>query len=520
MSNAATMAAVDEPVANRGAIAACVILAVIMQALDTTIANVALPYIQGSVAASADQINWVLTSYIVAAAIMTPPSGFLAAKFGRKRVLSTAIFGFVAASVLCGLAQSLTQIVGFRLLQGLFGASLVPLSQGILLDIYSVEERGSAMAMFGVSVMVGPVLGPVLGGWLTENLSWRWVFYINVPIGILAFMGIGMFVKETKVDAKARLDWFGFGMLSVAIGALQLLLDRGQQLDWFSSGEIILEAIVCGGAFYLFLVHTFTADKTFVNPRLFLDRNFAISILFIFVIGVTYLASLALMTPYLQTLMEYPVITAGIVMGPRGLGTMACMFIVGRLIGKVDTRYLLLTGLGVTAWAMYEMTMWTPDISQWTIIWVGFVQGAGLGFLFVPLTTIAFATLPAEMRGEGTGIYNLSRNIGSSVGIAVVSALLVQNTQINHAQISAFVTPFNHAFDAPAAAALNPHTVSGISALDGIVSLQATIIAYADDFKLLMLMSIAVMPLIFLLRKPAKTGGSSDQEEAIEIALE
>ena len=489
-------------VANRGAITVCVILAVIMQALDTTIANVALPYIQGSVSASADQINWVLTSYIVAAAIMTPPSGFLAAKFGRKRVLLAAIAGFVGASVLCGLAQSLNQIVAFRLLQGLFGASLVPLSQSILLDIYTVEERGSAMALFGVSVMVGPVLGPVLGGWLTDNISWRWVFYINVPIGALAFMGIVVFVGETKRDALAKLDWFGFALMSLFIAALQLFLDRGEQLDWFSSGEIMIEAIVCAAAFYLLLVHTLTSEKSFVNPRLFLDQNFTISMIFIFVIGITYLASLALMTPYLQTLMGYPVITAGIVMGPRGLGTMLCMFIVGRLIGKVDSRWLLALGLGLTAWAMYDMTSWTPDISQWTIVSVGFIQGAGLGFLFVPLTTMAFSTLPAHMRGDGTGLYNLSRNIGSSVGISVVTALIVENTQSNHESIAAYVTPFNRAFDAVAAQGLSPLTAAGRAALNDVITLQSTIIAYMDDFKLLMLMSLAVMPLVLLLKKP------------------
>jgi DHA2 family multidrug resistance protein len=491
-------------VANRGAITACVILAVIMQALDTTIANVALPYIQGSVSASSDQINWVLTSYIVAAAIMTPPSGFLAGRFGRKRVLLTAIAGFVIASILCGLSQSLDQIVLFRLMQGLFGAALVPLSQGFLLDMYSLEERGSAMALFGVSVMVGPVLGPVIGGWLTDNISWRWVFYINVPIGALAFAGISIFVVETKKDIAAKLDWLGFAALSVGIGALQIFLDRGEQLDWFSSGEIIIEAIVCAGAFYIFLVHTFTSKRSFVNPRLFLDRNFALSFVFIFIVGVTYLASLALMTPYLQTLMGYPVMTAGIVMGPRGLGTMTCMFVVGRLIGRVDTRWLLTLGLGLTAWAMYVMTGWTPDVSQWTIVSVGFVQGAGLGFLFVPLTTVAFSTLPAAMRGEGTGLYNLSRNIGSSVGISVVTALLTENVQTNHANIAVYVTPFNHAFAAPMARhVLNPLTAAGRAALDGMISLQALIIAYTDDFKLLMILSLAVMPLVLLLKKPA-----------------
>jgi DHA2 family multidrug resistance protein len=499
-----TASATGAPVvANRGAITACVILAVIMQALDTTIANVALPYIQGSVSASADQINWVLTSYIVAAAVMTPPSGYLANRFGRKRILLVAITGFVVASVLCGFAQSLPQIVGFRLLQGLFGAALVPLSQSILLDIYSVEERGSAMALFGVSVMVGPVLGPVIGGWLTENVSWRWVFYINVPIGALAFAGVSMFVQETKLDLKARLDWLGFGMLSIAIASLQMFLDRGEQLNWFSSAEIIVEALVCASAFYIFIVHTFTARDTFVNPRLFLDRNFAVGMVFIFIIGITYLASLALMTPYLQTLMGYPVVTAGIVMGPRGLGTMACMFVVGRLVGKVDTRWLLFIGLAITAWAMYDMTGWTPAVSQWTIISTGFIQGAGLGFLFVPLTTITFATLAPERRSEGTGLYNLSRNIGSSVGISVVSALLTQNQQINHANIAAYVTPYNPAFSDPAVSqALSPYTAAGRAALDGLVTLQATIISYVDDFKLMMILSLAAIPLVLLLRKP------------------
>ncbi len=492
-------------VANRGAITACVILATIMQALDTTIANVALPYIQGSVSASSDQINWVLTSYITAAAIMTPPSGYFANRFGRKKVLLTAIAGFVVASILCGLAQSLLEIVGFRLLQGLFGAALVPLSQAILLDIYPPEERGSAMAVFGVSIMVGPVLGPVIGGWLTDNISWRWVFYINLGIGAIAFAGVSAYVTETKRDWSAKLDWMGFGTLSVTIAALQLFLDRGEQLDWLSSGEIIVEGLVAASAFYLFIVHTFTAKNSFVNPRLFLDRNFSIGIFFIFVVGVTYLASMALMTPYLQTLMGYPVVTAGIVMGPRGMGTMACMFIVGKLIGKVDTKWLLLCGLGITAWAMFDMTQWTPDVSQMRIVTTGFIQGAGLGFLFVPLTVSTFSTLPAANRGEGTGLYNLSRNIGSSVGISVVSALLTENIQVNHANLAAYVTPYNRMLHVGVAGhMLNPLTAAGRAALDGIINVQAVIISYIDDFKLLMIMALIVMPLVFLLRKPGQ----------------
>ena len=320
----------------RVAITVCVILATIMQALDTTIANIALPYIQGSVSASQDQINWVLTSYIVAAAIMTPPTGFLAGRFGRKRLFLVAVAGFTVASMLCGMAQSLVQIVLFRILQGMFGAALVPLSQSVLLDVYPKERQGFAMAMWGIAVMVGPVLGPVLGGWLTENYTWRWVFYINLPIGALTFLGITTFLPETDQNARAKLDWFGFGTLSLAIGALQVLLDRGEQLDWFGSGEIWIEAIVAASAFYLFLVHTFTADQPFVRPALFRDRNFAAGVLFIFIVGVTYLASLALLTPYLQSLMSYPIVTAGLVLGPRGIGTMGAMLIVGQLVGRIE----------------------------------------------------------------------------------------------------------------------------------------------------------------------------------------
>jgi MFS transporter, DHA2 family, multidrug resistance protein len=508
-------ALVPQPI-NRPAITACIILAVIMQALDTTIANVALPYMQGSVSASADQINWVLTSYIVAAAIMTPPSAFLASRFGRKRVLMVAVVGFVTASVLCGIAQSLLEIVAFRLLQGFFGAALVPIGQSILLDIYTPEERGSAMALFGVSVMVGPVLGPVIGGYLTDQFSWRWVFYINVPIGALAFAGISVFMRETKISAAARIDWLGFGSLSVAIAAMQVFLDRGAQLDWFSSPEILIEALVCVSALYVFLVQTFTAKDSFVNPKLFLDRNFSVGMLFIFIVGVTYLASLALLTPYLQTLMGYPVETAGIVMGPRGLGTMVCMFLVGRLVGRIDTRLLILIGLLLTAWAMYDMTGWNPNVSQWTIAVTGFVQGAGLGFLFVPLNTVTFATLAPEQRADGTGLFNLSRNVGSSVGISVVSYLLVRNNQVNHATIASHVTAFNHAFDnSIVRQALSPWTASGRAALDQVVQTQASIVSYIDDFKLMMVLSLAAIPLVLLLRR-TPTSGETDHAMVME----
>jgi DHA2 family multidrug resistance protein len=502
---------------NRAAITGCVILATFMQALDTTIANVSLPHIQGSVSATQDQISWVLTSYIVAAAIMTPPTGFLASRFGVKRLFLVSVVGFTIASLLCGMSQSLVQIVLFRILQGFFGAALVPLSQSTLIDINPKERQGSAMALFGLAVTVGPILGPVLGGWLTENYSWRWVFYINLPIGVLAFLGLTTFLPEASRNARAKLDWFGFGTLSLAVAGLQVLLDRGEELDWFGSGEIWIEALVGGSAFYLFLVHTFTADKPFVRPSLFRDRNFTAGTAFVAMVGVTYYASLALQPPYLQTLMNYPVVSAGLVMGPRGIGTMGAMLIVGRLVGRVDTRLLLGVGLGLTAWAFHAMTGWTPDVSQTTIIRVGMIQGAGLGFLFVPLSTVALATLPPEQRTEGAGLYNLSRNIGSSVGISLVNSLLTHNTQVNHADIAGHVTAVNRMFENPAIAQFwNPLTAAGRAALDAVITRQAQIIAYIDDYKLLMLTTLAAVPLLIVFEKPSG-GGGSDHASAMEL---
>ena len=502
---------------NRAAITVCVILATLMQALDTTIANVALPYMQGSVSASQDQIDWVLTSYIVAAAIMTPPTGYLASRFGLKRLFLVSVAGFTIASMLCGMAQSLVEIVLFRVLQGLLGAALVPLSQAVLLNINSKERQGSAMALWGVAVMAGPVLGPVLGGWLTEAYSWRYVFYINLPIGILAFLGMIAFLPETGRNASEKLDWFGFGTLSLAIGALQVLLDRGEELDWFGSNEIVIEAIIAASAFYLFLAHTFTVDQPFVRPSLFRDRNFAAGNLFVAIVGLTYYASLALQPPYLQDLMNYPIVTAGLVLGPRGVGTMAAMLAVGRLIGRLDTRVLLGIGLGLTAWSFHAMTGWTPNVSEMTIIVVGVVQGIGLGFIFVPLSTATLSTLTPDLRAEGAGIYSLSRNIGSSVGISVVNALLTTNTQVNHADIAQHVTSTNRAFADPIIAQFwNPLTAAGRAALDAMITQQAQIIAYIDDYKLLMIATLAAIPLLIVFKR-ASGGSGGDHAGAVEL---
>ncbi|HWG00129.1 MAG TPA: DHA2 family efflux MFS transporter permease subunit [Steroidobacteraceae bacterium] len=485
---------------HRGGITLCVMLATLMQSLDTTIANVALPHMQGSLAASQDQIDWVLTSYIVAAAIATPLTGFLTARLGLKRLFIVSVVGFTIASMLCGMAQSVTEIVLFRWLQGLFGAALVPLSQTVLLNINPPQRHGSAMAAWGMAVMAAPILGPVLGGWLTEDYSWRYVFYINLPIGVLALIGMVAFLPQGE-RREARLDWTGFISLSIAIAALQVMLDRGQELDWLGSKEIVGEAIVAGSAFYVFLVHIFTAREPFLRPALFRDRNFTAGVLFVAIVGLTFYASLALQPPYLQDLMNYPVITAGYVMGPRGIGTMAAMMIVGKLMGRTDTRLLLGIGLGLSAWSFYLMTGWTPDVSSWTVIWVGVIQGVGLGFLFTPLSVVSLATLSPGVRPEGAGFYNLARNVGSSIGISIVGALLARTTQINHADITQYVTAANPHFGNPVVAqTLNPLTASGRAALDALITRQAQVIAYIDDYKLLMIATLAVIPLLIVFK--------------------
>jgi MFS transporter, DHA2 family, multidrug resistance protein len=487
-----------------------------MQSLDSTIANVALPYMQGPMAASLDEINWVLTSYIVASAIMTAPTGFLTARFGRTRVFVVSIVGFTVASVLCGVAQSLGQIVVFRILQGFFGAALVPLSQAVMYDIYPAEQRGPAMAMWGMGVQVGPVLGPIIGGWLTESYSWRWVFYINVPFGILASVGLLIFLKETSHSKLTKLDWIGFVALSLAIGAFQTMLDRGEELDWFGSREIVVEACLAGLGLYVFLVQFSLVRKPFISPGLFKDINFVIGITFIFIVGIVLYATLALMAPYLQDLMNYPVVTAGVVLAPRGAGTMFAMVLAGWLVGRVSARMLIGIGFIVSAYSLYDMTLWTPDISEWTIISIGFIQGISVGLVFVPLSTIVFATLPQQLRTEASGVYSLMRSLGSAIGISVTGALLQTNTQINHAFIAGVVTPFNRSLQTGAASRFwNPDLTHGAATLNEEITRQANIIGYVDDFKLMLILSIMALPLVLLIRPSART--QSDDAIAAEI---
>ncbi len=486
-------------VPHKGLITLSVMLATIMQVLDTTIANVALPTMTGDLGASQDTITWVLTSYIVASAIMTPATGWTSDRIGKREFFLISIAGFVITSMACGLAWNLNSMVGFRLLQGLFGAAIVPLSQTFLLDINSREKAGQAMAMWGAGIMIGPIIGPTLGGYLTESLNWRWVFFINLPVGIVAFLGCAAYLPRAERRPR-RFDFFGFAMLSLAIGALQMMLDRGGEVDWFSATEIWIYLFLCLTGFWVFILHILGADKPFLDPRMFLDRNFASGLLVAFSIGVILLASLALLPPMMARIYGYPTITIGLVMGPRGVGTMISMIMVGRLMKVVDARILMTAGLTLAAISLYEMTLFSPQMGSGPIIWTGIVQGLGLGLVFVPMSTIAFATIAPHYRADATSLFTLVRNIGSSIGISVVSVMLARNLQISHADLAAHISPFNPNFTALIPGGRSPAT---LQQMDGLVNQQALMISYINDFKLMMYITIASIPLIWLLRKPA-----------------
>ena len=490
---------------NRGFVTLAVMLATIMQGLDTTIANVSLPHMQGSMSATQDQISWVLTSYIVAAAIAMPLTGFVSAWFGRKRVFMLAVAGFTVASMLCGAAQNLAQIVLFRILQGVFGASLVPLSQAVLLDTWPREKHASAMAMWGVGVMVGPILGPTLGGWLTEYYSWRWVFYINLPFGILAWLGLAIAVCETPIERARRFDFMGFAFLSAGIGALQMMLDRGESLAWFANPEIVTELLLTLFSLYLFFAHILTTNNPFIELGLFRDRNYSLGLICIFMVGIILFATMALLPPFLQNLLDYPVVDAGFLLAPRGIGTLFAMMLVGRLAGRVDPRYQIAFGLLVASFAMWEMTRFNLDITQWDLFRTGVIQGFGLGFVFVPMTTISFSTLAPRYRNDGTALFSLMRNLGSSIGISIVISQLSRNTQGNHAGLAQFIDPFRFAIrQAVETGALQLDSAAGLTAINATVTRQAALLAYLQDFRFMMWIGLLSVPLIFLLRAPPK----------------
>ena len=506
------------PGLRRNMVTICAMTATIMQALDTTIANVALPYMQGSLSASQDQINWVLTSYIVAAAIMTAPVGWIANRFGRKRIFILCSGGFTLASVLCGLAQDIDQMVLFRLLQGVFGAALVPLSQAVMLDSYALHERAKAMSIWGMGVMMGPIMGPSLGAWLTETYSWHWVFFVNLPFGIVTVLGLLAFMDETKADRELRFDWFGFAALAVGIGSMQLALDRGEQLGWLESNEIIAEIIVSIVGFYYFFAHSFTTEKPFIQFAIFKDRNFISGCVFMAVMGLVLFSTMALSSPYLQNVIGYPIITAGLLLASRGCGTFVAMMLVGRLMRYIEARTLIITGLGLTGLSLFYMTGWTDQTQVSEIVTMSIVQGFGFGLVFVPLSTVAFLTLPDHLRTDGTAMLTLLRNVASSIGISIVIAQLTEGGRRVYAILNEHVTPFNQALQMPdVRGIINLSTDAGRALADVMLNLQAQIIAFSQDYQMVMIFTLCTIPLALMIgsTKAAMRKQSAGPEHAV-----
>jgi DHA2 family multidrug resistance protein len=488
----------------RSLITGSTMVATIMVMLDTTIASIALPQMQSSLQASQEQIVWVLTSYLIAAAIATLASGWLAERFGRKRIMLISTAGFTIASIGCGIATSLDELVLFRLLQGVFGASLVPLSQAILLDINPPERHGPAMALYGLGSMVGPLLGPTFGGWLTEAMSWRWIFFINIPFGVIAFLGMSAFMTEHRRPDTGRFDLMGFAALAISIGALQLMLDRGQLLDWFSSWEICIEAGVVVLFAYVTIVHMFTTREPFVRPALFTDRNFLTGLLVSTLMGVFTFAAIPLLTNMMQQLLGYSAMLTGWVSVPRGIGTVFAMVVVGRLIAKVDPRLLLIVGLAISAVGLHMYAQMALSMDKWTIIFAGFVQGFGGGLLFVPLTFVVFSTLDSRYRNEGAALYALTRNLGSSIGISLLQLITIHNAAAVQSRLVEGVRPDNPVLDmrVPDFDFQMPSAVSGMM---HEIGRQALMVAYIDAFWMLFLLSLAMIPICLLMRPVKNT---------------
>jgi len=492
-----------------------VMLGVLIQVLDSTIANVALPHMEASLGATHESITWVLTSYIIASAMALPLSGWLASAFGKRRLFLLSITLFVAASMLCGAAATLPLMVAARIAQGVGGAFLGPLGQMVMLDVNRPSDHGKAMALYGMGIMVGPVLGPVLGGWLTENLNWRWVFYINVPLGLVAFAGIWALLPGSR-DKPRRIDLAGWALIAVALGAFQLMLDRGDHVDWFNSAESWIEAGIAASAFWMFAVHNFMVRLPLFPMAVLRDRNLMVSATLLFVLALVQLSNMALLPSMLQLLYGYPVLTTGLLLASRGLAVMFSMWLAGRIIHLLDSRLLIGLGMVLMDLSLWKMSGWTADMDWYPVVINGLIQGLGMGFIFVPLSVVAFATVPPAYRPDATGLYNLFRNTGGSVGIAVATAVLARNSQVSHADLAAHVTPYNLAVDPTLLTAAGNAGEGVMEIVNGVVTAQAAMIAYLDDFHMMMLASIAALPLLLLLRR--NPGGRD--AKAIAAALE
>ena len=485
-----------------------VVLGANLQVLDTTMATVALPRIQGALSATQDEIAWVLASYLIAVAIFMPLVGTLSRRIGRRRLFLATVVGFCIASMFTGAADSLFEIVVYRFLQGVFASPLVPISQSFVFDAFPSEQRGKAMGWWTLGVMVGTLLGPALGGYLTEFHSWRWAFYINVPLGIVAFAIIYIFAPNRALPRGTQpFGLAGFLMLSIGLVSLQIVLSRGERMDWFSSPQIVGTAIMAGAAIYLYITHTAYSSRPFIPPAVFADRNFSIGLVLMFMLGIHWLAFLALVSPYLQTLAGYPVVTAGLVLVPQAIGNATGSMAAGQLVGRFHPVALMIVGILAMAWANWQMSMFTPDFDRRIFYAVVFAHGIGIGFYFVPLTVITFSTLRQQHTDVGTGLYAVARNFGSSVGVSLTFAYIVRETQANRAILSEHASPFNETLrHLPLPEAWSIAETAGVAALNAEATQQAAAIAYNGDFGWLVIASLVCIPLLIFVRMPSGDG--------------
>ncbi|HET7674477.1 MAG TPA: DHA2 family efflux MFS transporter permease subunit [Gammaproteobacteria bacterium] len=498
----------EQRIGSRFLITVAVMSATVMQVLDTTIVNVALPHMQGELGANPDQITWVLTSYLVASGIFMPLTGFFTDRLGQKRYLMISIVGFVIASALCGISTSLFEIVTFRLLQGVFGAGLSPISQSIMVNTFPHEQRGRAMAIWGLGIMVGPILGPTLGGWLTETLNWRWLFYINVPVGIFSMALTWAAVPETARRPRTT-DWTGLVLIALGIGGLQFVLDRGNQENWFDSNMIKVLSLLAVFGFVGFFWHSFTSKKEkLFDLRIFKDRNFATACTLMFVLGLSLYGTLVLQPLMLEGLLGYPVLTTGLVMAPRGVASAISMFMVGRLITRVEPRNLVFTGIVLSAIGTWFMTHYNLDISVPWVVWPIVIQGFGIGLIFVPLATVAYATLPNDKSAEAAGMFSLLRTIGSSIGISIVSTVVSRNSQAAWNQLGGHLTASNPALhDFLGRLGLSLHSPEAGAVLGMLLGREGRMIGFVDAFMLIFVSFLVMLPLIFIMKRVNRKSG-------------
>ncbi len=497
-------------------IAISVMFATFMEVLDTTVVNVSLPHIAGSLSVTIDEATWVLTSYLVANAIILPMTGWLASVFGRKRLLMISVVGFTSASFLCGLAPNLWSLIVFRILQGATGGALQPLSQAVLLEAFPPHERGKAMGFWGQGIVVAPILGPVLGGWLTDNYSWRWVFYINIPVGIASIVMTKLYIFDPSYirQESRRIDYWGLGMLAVGIGALQYVLDKGQEEDWFASRTITMLTVIAAVTLTALIVHELTTEDPVVDLRVFKVRSYAVGVFLMAVVGFVLYGSLVLLPIMLQTLLGYPSLQAGIAMAPRGIGAFVMMQITGYLTGWFDPRKLLTGGLVIGGVTLLWLSQLSLQAGYWDIFWPQAIQGLGMSLLFVPLTTVAMDAIPREKMGNATSLFNLTRNIGGSIGIAVMGTMLARQQQATTAMLGANVTAYDPASQAlfqqtrqafmAAGADAATATSRAYAAIFGLVQRQAAMVAFVGIFQLMAILFLALIPLVLLMKRPRR----------------